>query len=159
MSILLEVQGIKELQAALKKLPDAVADTGTDEANKYFVNILRAYPPKRHVTYREAYGGWKSDKQRRYVMGAIRRGEIKIPRARTQTLSKGWDIAGSGRRSFIFNETPYADLVMGGGQVRMMTLIGWRKVDDLLEDRKETIVVKFNVGVKKAIRKLGLQGS
>lgn len=157
MSILLEVQGIKELQAALKKLPDAVADAGTDEANKYFVNILRAYPPKRHVTYREAYGGWKSDKQRCYVMGAIRRGEIKIPRARTQTLSKGWDIAGSGRRSFIFNETPYAGLVMGDGeQVRMMTLIGWRTVGDTLEGRKATVVEKFNVGVKKAIKRLGL---
>lgn len=158
MSTLIEVQGLKELQAALKKLPPLAADMGTDKANEYMINVLRSYPPPRRVTYREAYGGWKSDKQRRYFFWALRNGMIRVPYLRTQTLSGGWAIAGSGARSFIYNETPYVGWVMGDGQARMMQLIGWKKADDILEERKDRVTEKFNAGVKKAIKQLGLQG-
>jgi len=52
-----------------------------DVAYKY-VSRKRAYPPT----------GWQSDKQRRYVMWAIKTGKIKIGRAHTPThYSESWD--------------------------------------------------------------------
>ena len=53
-----------------------------DVAYKY-VSRKRAYPPT----------GWQSDKQRRYVMWAIKTGVIKIGRAHTPTThySDSWD--------------------------------------------------------------------
>jgi len=158
----IDVSGIEEIQAKLKKLPAEVIGAGIDEANVYLVNVLHEYPTYHHVSRKQAYpevGGWFSDKQRRYVMGAIKRGEITIPYRRTQELAKNWRVYGKGIDSIIANETPGAAYVQGNSrteQSRMSKMIGWKGIDVIIVERINRIVEKFDAGVKKAMRKLGL---
>jgi hypothetical protein len=48
------------------------------------------YPKKNTERWR---GRWASDKQRRYVMAAIRRGDIRVPYQRTGGLANRWSAA------------------------------------------------------------------
>ena len=155
----IEIQGLEEIQRAMIKLAPEAIDEGVDEANKYALNVLRTYPPKKYVSRRQAYGvTFFSDRQRRYFFAALGRGEIQVPYRRTQQLSKGWKVVGQGKSSFIANETPYASLVMGGPgeQSRHPAAIGWKSAENVIKERAAQLVEKFNVGVKRAIKRLRL---
>jgi hypothetical protein len=168
--IAIDVQGLAELQSFLSKLPDAVADDGVDEANKYLLNVVRAYAPYKYITRAQAYPnavitfpsgkqlkGWHSVNQFRYVMARINEGSINPGKPnRNQNLSKGWKIIGKGRKSILANEIGYAGYVQGskGEQARMHTLIGWKGVDVIVKERMNTILEKFMVGVNKALKRL-----
>ena len=151
------VDGLKEIQAKLDKLPEAAADAGVDSANAYLLNIMRINASKNYVTRKAAYGqSFQSDKQRKWFFASLNDGTLKIPYTRTQGLSKGWQIEGSGRLSFLSNSAPGADYVIGQGQSRHEALVGWKKVDNTLKEHLERIIRAFDAGVKKAIRQLGL---
>ena len=152
------VEGAQELSAALQKLPDAVQDGAVDEINGYLVNVLKTYPSYKHITFKNAYGGWFSDKQRKYVMARIREGSITpgTPH-RTQQMARGWKIVGTGRSSIIANETPYATYLMSDTQqARMPEKIGWKKLKDIITERMARIQEKADAGVRKALQKLKL---
>jgi len=154
----IEIQGAEGLAEALAKVPDVVADAAIDEANAYMVRSLRAYPPYTHVTYQAAYGGWKSEKQRRYVMARISEGTITPGKAnRTQNMSRGWEIVGYGRSSFITNQVDYAHFLMSDdSQANMPKFIGWKRVGDVLKERTKEILRRAEIGAKNAIKLLGL---
>ena len=155
--IAVSIDGLEEIAAKLAKLPDAAGDAGVDESSKYAIEVLRKYPPQRSVSRKAAYGvTFFSAKQRRFFFAALRDGRINVPYRRTQTLRKGWRQVGTGRTSFIANETPWADLVMGAGQSRHAKKIGWKQAGAMLLERIDRLVQKFDVGVAKAIKKLGL---
>lgn len=156
----IDVQGIKELQAKLAKLPKAAQDAGADEAYDYLLNVLREYPPYKYVSRATGYDGtpWFSEKQRRYVMAAINEGTIVPGRSnRSQEMAKGWKKHGSGAAAFIANEVPYSGYLMGDdSQSRHMAKIGWKTLSKVTQERLSKIVEKFDAGVKKAIKRLGL---
>ena len=155
--IAIDTQGVLETQKMLAQIPDAITDDGTDNANKYLLNVVRAYAPYKHITFQQAYGGWFSEKQRRYVMARIKEGSITPGRSnRNQRLSRGWKIIGKGRNSLLANEVPYSPYVQGeaGEQARMHTLIGWKGVDVIVKERMSKIVEQFMVGVNKALKRL-----
>lgn len=157
--IAIDVTGIEEISKKLAKLPDAVADEGTDEANKYLLNVLKTYPPYRYVSRKSAYGQtFVSDKQRKYVMARIREGSITPGRAnRTQTFRAGWRIIGAGAKSIIANETPYGKYLMDDqGQARQPGLVGWKKISAITKERINAILKAFDGGVSRAIKHLGL---
>lgn len=156
--IAIEVQGIEELQAKLDKLPPEAADMGIEEGNKYLLAVFRQYPPQKYVSRKAAYGRtFESDKQRRYFFAALKDGRISVPYKRTQRLSRGWKKLGYGRNSFLANETPYAGLMQQKAtQSRMAAKGGWEPIEDLIRERMPRLLQRFEGGVKKALRKLGL---
>ncbi len=153
----IDASGIKELALKLDRLIDAVGDEGVNTANAYMLDAVKLYPPQKRVTLQEAYGGFISDKQRRYFFAALRDGRIQVPYNRTQTLRNNWRVVGTGKTSFIANDVSYAGLVMGDNeQARMHNLIGWQKLADFISARLPEIIRRFEAGKKKAISKLNL---
>jgi hypothetical protein len=85
------IEGAKQIAFDISRLPETVQDSAADEVNKYLLNVFKAYPTYKYVPFRTAYGGFFSDKQRRYVMASIKKGIIKPGSAhRTQTMANGW---------------------------------------------------------------------
>ena len=153
-----DIIGIKELQNKLAELPDEAQDAAAEEIAPYLVNVFKQYPPYTYVRFKAAYGGWFSDRQRKYVMARIREGTI-VPgkSSRTQRLAQGWKVIGKGANSLVVNEVPYAGYVMGDDeQARMPRKIGWKTIGGLVRDRMDQIIRRADAGVKKAIRRLGL---
>lgn len=154
----IDVSGEEEIARKLKALPPAAQDMVTDEVSKYLINnILRIEPPKNYVTRRAAYGiPFFTDKQRRWFFANLNSGELKIPYNRTHGLVRGWKQEGSGRRSFLANETKGAEYVIGEKQSRHERLVGWLKVSETLKRHMKSIMGKTDGAIKKAIKKVGL---
>lgn len=76
---------------------------------------------------------WASDKQRRYVMAAIRRGEIIVPYRRSGTLASSWRAARTPNGATITNSKYYAHYVVGdsagGGQYWMHSGRWWKATE------------------------------
>ena len=76
------------------------------------------YPPKNTQRMR-----WVSERQRRYVMAAIRRGDIQVPYQRTGNLANRWSATQTQDGATLQNTADYAHWVVGdlkgGGQYWM----------------------------------------
>lgn len=153
----LDIAGSKELADKLDQLPPAAGDAGVESANDYIINVEQTYIPYQHVSISQQ-GGWASDKQRRYVMARIREGSISVPYRRTQTLRKGWQRLGSGVNQIVVNQVPYAGYVKDiQSQSKGHMLGGWEVWQNEIRERAEEITRRFDAGVDKAMRKLGLK--
>jgi hypothetical protein len=142
------------IQTVLPRLPQEIRDTATDEVSKYLLNVLRGYPPYQYVSRKSAYGvTFFTAKQRGWFFANLREGNLDIPYKRSQTLSRGWDIIGSGEKSILVNDTPYAHHVYGDPQSRHPAAIGWKRLPDILKERQERIRAIIKAAVKKAMRK------
>lgn len=151
----IDIVGEEIIAAAMAKLPGEVADQGVEEANRYVLDTMRTYAQYNYVGRDRV--PWASEKQRRYVMMQISKGNIKVPCGRTQNLRKNWKLVGEGRNQIVANETPYAGFVMGEGmQGRRHNIMGWETETTRIKTRMDRILDRFNQGVRKAIAKLGL---
>ncbi len=164
----IDIAGDKEIAAKLAKLPVAVQDSGVIEANKYIVNVMQEYQPYKHIFRSRAFPnlsfatpggkrkvGYSSWKQFQFVHALAAEG--KLPYSRTQKMRRGWKTVGQGRNQIVVNEVEYSGYVMGGGeQDRLHKKMGWKTMEDRVKDRMPRIVEKFDVGVKKSIKKVGL---
>jgi NAD(P)-dependent dehydrogenase (short-subunit alcohol dehydrogenase family) len=141
----------------IEKLPDGARQIATPIIGDEVVNLMRQYEAYSYVSRAQAYPnapagpGWFSEKQRRYVMAAIRRGEISIPYARTQALANGWQRVGVR----IVNTTSYAKYVQGDNtQSRHEALVGWKTVSQKVEANQQKIMAAARNAVRTAVRKL-----
>lgn len=146
--ISIEIPGLEELAKGLailgefQEVKDAirVAAEGIEDA-------LADYPPRKYVSIQEA-GGWVSEKQRRYVIAAIRDGRIEFPYRRGQSdpsedLGQSWTIKeeahGLGAR--IGNDTSYGPYVQDAKeQSSMMAKIGWKTTEEVAEEEEDNVV-------------------
>ena len=110
----------RELRAFAKKLQAAGPLVNkrfveaTTEAASFIWDFLGDYPQRStHTTM-----NFVSEKQRRYVMWAIRNGVIQVPYRRTGTLGRRWrsfeqrpHVVMGGIRAVITNNVPYAHWV------------------------------------------------
>lgn len=97
---------------------------------------LKHYPSYKYITRARAYGQtFVSDKQRRYVMAAIRDGRITPGQEnRTGLQAESWKYAVENNRVRIYNTASGSKYTMGDmTQANMMRLIGWRKVSDVVK--------------------------
>lgn len=159
----LDTSGVPELMRVLSDMPTAIQDAVIPDMAEYLRDRMRQYSPYQYVSYKSAYGGWKSDKQRRYVMAAIRRGDITpgVPR-RTQTLANGWQVIGNDRNAILANEVPYSPYVQGessGQQARLPALAGWQGIDKVIPQEDNNLLKRAIRATNRAIRKLGLKTS
>ena len=152
------IDGLEELRAKLARFPKEARDAAGNYVTPYILNIMREYAPYAYVPFQTAYGGWFSEKQRRFVMAAIREKRIRpgTPR-RTSTLRKGWQYMGEGEDTLVYNDVDYAGFVVGdNAQARMHIKIGWWTVGSRLKERAGEIERKAKAGVDHAISKAGL---
>lgn len=130
------VQGDVELSKRLLRLasPETIGRANRRIA-EYIRDQAQKYPPKRSVTRKQAYGSsFQSDKQRRWFFAALKAGQIRVPYQRTGTLLRGWKIMPFGSQDFlVINETEYAGYVMGATQSRMMSMIGWKTLEGIVD--------------------------
>lgn len=142
MNIRITSKGIPEVQAWLKTIANGVRTRSMEWVLQYLVGDqthgLKHYPPYKYITMQRAYGGFKSDRQRRYVMAMIKEGKIDpgVPH-RTGELQRGWTYRmwSQATQGTISNPTSYAQYVMGNEQqANMHKLIGWRTVMTNIKD-------------------------
>lgn len=152
------IDGLEELRSKLDRFPPEAQNEAGDMVSDYVLNIMREYAPYKYIPYKAAYGGFFSDKQRKYVMAAMREGRMSAGAPhRTQKLRQGWKKMGGGADTLVYNDVPYAGYVVGDGdQANMHTMIGWWTVSSRLGERSEQIERLAKAGVDKAIKKLGL---
>lgn len=155
-----EVQGMVEIKKRLEKLPEAVQDAVVDDVTKYYLNVFRdSQPAPNYVTRTAAYGvPFFTPRQRRWFFAALRDGTIEVPYRRTGGLRKSWRQVGEGARSFIVNDAEGAQFVVDDEmQSRHERMVGWFRVNELMEQRIEKAIRIADAAAKKAIRKLGLE--
>jgi len=150
-----DIEGLPQLQNKLKHLPQDVKDAVGDDIAKYLLNVVRAYPPQKSVTRKQAYGTtFFSDKQRRWFFWALKNGALDVPYKRTQAFSRSWRIIGKGTDTIVVNETDYGGYLMGPGeQSRMSKIIGWKTTEQVLDERAERIDRIADAALKKALNK------
>lgn len=151
-----DVYGIEELNRKLAAWPLAAQNAAVDATSEYLLEVVRTYPPYAHITYKAAYGGFKSDKQRKYVMARIREGTITPGvKNRSQRFRRGWKVIDKGTSSMIVNEVPYGRFLMGDAeQARMPKMIGWKKLGNIIKERMKEIERRARAAIKKVMRRL-----
>jgi hypothetical protein len=154
--IKIDVIDLDKVLKFLIDLPEECADQAVEDVNDYMLNVARTYPSYRYIPFAKAYGGFFSDKQRRYVMGAIRRGEI-VPGQpnRSQAYARAWHKVGEGRGQYLANSTSYGMHLQSEQQARMPAMIGWKKISDILQERLPKIEQIILAAVKKVMKKRG----
>lgn len=149
--------GMDKLQEKLDRLLPEVGDTGVEYANNYMLNVMvrKEVPGYKHISYKAAYGKppppgffykWKH-------------GLIDVPYRRRgpgNGVTGAWQIQGAGQNAFLVNTDPAAKWVYSEDQARMMQMIGWRRISQMLDKYTKNIVASFDRGVKAAIKKVGL---
>jgi hypothetical protein len=158
MNIKFTSAGIPAVLEWLKKIGYSSQRKATELVTEYLVGNqehgLKHYPPYKYVPYAKAYGGFKSAKQRRYVMAMIKEGRIDpgYPH-RTGEFQRGWSFQPSGANRYtIKNDTPYAGYLVGNDyQANMPRLIGWRKIADIIKSNLSGAFRHAQAGLKKWI--------
>lgn len=119
------------------------------------LSLKESYPAYKYVSRAEAYPdapagpGWFSDRQRRYVMAKMRKGEIAIPYQRTDTLKQGWQSTGVG----IKNTVPYSRYVQGSmSQSQHENLVGWPTTRNWLKEHIGQIIDRARPVIAEALR-------
>ena len=152
----IDITGLPELQAYLKRLPPAVADAVVDAVSKLAIDIFQSeQPSKKYVTRKAAYGqSFQSDKQRRWFFAALNKGAIQVPYNRTQAMRRAWKQIGAGAKSIVANEAEGVEFVMGDGtQSRHEALVGWKTVSKMIKEHTPRIERVAIAAAQKAIDK------
>ena len=144
------IHGFDELNKRLKD-PQirAFAKDAMDQATALVAYEAARYPPQ--ITGRPY--PWKSQKQRRYVIAAIRRGEIVVPYRRTGTLGQRWEskVKWNGKELIgeVSNKTAYAPYVQGLEQNPFHKEGGWQVLTDVAEKQMNAITAFFHDALTK----------
>jgi hypothetical protein len=154
----IDIQGLEQVQRALKSLHPKIVDEASDDLAKYLINVFRMYPPKNYITRTQAYGKpFQSDRQRRWFFANLNEGNINVPYNRTQGMASAWTITGKGVKTIITNDTEAARWTMSDDQSQHEKLVGWKKITTIVEERAQKIEDVLSGAAKKAIRKLGFK--
>jgi hypothetical protein len=121
---------------------------------------LKKYPPYKHVPWRQVngnneFGGFYSDKQRRYVMAKIRSGEIDPGYSASEGRVKdAWQMTATGSRWTVKNDVTHAQWLMGDRtQSRHSALQGWRKVSEVIRANMAGALRHAQAALNEYIRK------
>ena len=149
--------GMDKIEEKLKQLPELVGDMGVEASNNYMLNVMirKEVPGYKHVSWKQAYGKPPPGG----FFAKLKSGEIQVPYQRRgpgNGVTGAWQIRGAGRDALLVNTDPAAKWVYSENQARMMQLIGWRRISQMIDKYTKNIVQAFDRGVKAAIKKLGL---
>ena len=138
--IKISVKGIDEVRAFLARLGAEAKHVTEGAVTEYLIGDethgLKHYPPYKYLgtseegAYKKVYGGFFSDRQRRYVMAMIREGQI-IPgqSSSNRYMGDAWHAEDKGRYWVAMNDVAHTKYVVGDtDQSRMMEMKGWDKI-------------------------------
>lgn len=154
--IKISVRGLEEVRKKIATLGKDAKHFAEGQVGEYLVGDMRHglkhYPGYQYVPQSEV-GGWKSDKQRRYVMAMISEGKIDpgVPH-RTGELQRGWTLKDAGRFWTIQNPVDYAGWVMGETQALRQEKIGWRKWPQVVMDNFRGAIRHAQAELKKWLK-------
>lgn len=145
----------------LERLPEGARAIAVPEIAEEVADAMREYDSYQYVSRAQAYPnapagpGWFSDRQRRYVMAAIRSGTIQIPYQRTGILSASWRVSGTGAEAQVVSDAPAATYVMGApGQSNHERLVGWRTTQQRIEDAQQRIITRARNAIRRAVYRI-----
>jgi hypothetical protein len=141
MQISVNIRNLEKVVAFLKELPRGVVKVALPAIAEYIIGDgrrgLKHYPVYKYVSRKHAYGKtFVSDKQRRFVMAAIREGRIDpgYPH-RTGNTQRAYTMVTSnnGYTVKIQNKTKGAHYTRDNqGQARLNLLAGWKKTSEVV---------------------------
>ena len=148
-------RNLAQVQAYLRSLPRGISDSALKAFTTYIIGTqahgLKHYSPYKYVMRKRAYGQtFKSDKQRRFVMAAIKEGRID-PGAphRTGKGQRGWQMNKTSRGYTISNAEPSMYYSMSDkGQARLNAMGGWRQVMQVVKDNMAGAMRSANAAVR-----------
>jgi len=159
------IRNVKEVQAYLSTVPRDTVRVAIEAIAKYVIGEEGAPGAGRHglmhddpykqTTRAAVYGRtFESDKQRAYVMAAIRSGEIKIgqrsPKQTDASQGYGYNLTNNGYGATIKNEKPgaYWSRVWGGWK-------NWRTIPQVISDNMRGAIRHANTEIKKFLSRKG----
>ena len=152
--------GIAQITSRISSLPDEYIAEVLEAIGDHALGVLKDSQPRyKYVSRAEAYPdapagpGWFSDRQRRYVMGAINRGEIVVPYHRTGEMAEAWIFGKSENTYRLSNTTPGVEFVMGDQQARQPALVGWKKASAIVAGALTFRSSKFRKAVQSAYQR------
>lgn len=157
-----EIRGIEKVQDYLATLKRGQVKVVLLAIGEWLIGTpqrgLKHYQPYKYVPIRKA-GGFKSDKQRRFVMAMIREGKIDpgVPH-RTGNTQRAWhlDEGSNGYKPVIVNATKGALYTRSDTlQSKLNALAGWRKVSDIISTNIAGAIRHAQAAINELIRKKG----
>jgi hypothetical protein len=155
--IKVSIKGVDKVVEYLRTVPLGVKTVAGRSVAEYLVGNtshgLKHYPPYKHVPY-SAIGGFKSDKQRRYVMARIREGTIDPGySASNGYLRDAWTIGGEPPRYVIKNDVHYAGFLVGDQDQSLHSQKqGWRTVSRNIADNIAGAIRAANLAIAKWLK-------
>lgn len=133
-----DLPDLMRLLGVVGEPPSDVLQAGAEE---FRLVLVESYPP---VQLPRPPYPWESERQRRYVIMAIRQGLIIVPHQRTGAHGRGWDVgAESPNRWHVRNINPVATYIQGGRQSNYMKMLGWQKIPAVYTKHAERIRTKM----------------
>lgn len=112
----MEVKGFNRVANKLRTLAAKMDEITSDEIYKWAQQTRADLKAEPYPAKNEKSKTWASDKQRKYVMAAIREGRIQVPYRRTGGLANRWSAARTTKGAVIRNSARYAKYVVGDEQ-------------------------------------------
>lgn len=149
----IRIDGIDPILKKLEALEGGKAlRTGMYQAGEHVLKVAKRYPPKNRPTRKSVYGStWKTERQRRFMMWAIRNpGEsgIEVPYRRSQSpgterFKQQWSHTwrSDGRVHDIGNHASYGLWLMDPKrQSQYMRAVGWKTTQKIADDERNRCV-------------------
>ncbi len=155
-----DMRGDEQVKAYIKTIPHGVTRVGIYAIAEYILGDqthgLKHYPPYRYITRKKAYGKtFSSDKQRRFVMAAIREGRIDpgVPH-RTGNTQRAWRLIKSNpyRPKIVAKGAGPYYTADDQGQARLNAMIGWRKMAKNIADNMVGALRHANAEIRKWLK-------
>jgi hypothetical protein len=119
------------------------------------LETLRSYMADNYPPPYTGGAHFVSERQRRYVMAAIRRGTIKVPYQRTGKLGQSWVYeitpSGNGLRGTVGPGIDYARWVQSSESQAMIHRGRWRTDLDAVNANRGRIVAHFRAAIRRAL--------
>lgn len=154
------VQGLDQLKVKLAELRDPQALRAWVAAAAHaLLGHVKAYPPAKRLKRSGVYGqAFQSDRQRRWIFAALKRGEIPYFRGqnpRSENLGQSWTVAmRSNTAAVIGTQASYARRVKDKPlQTRFMRAIGWRSVQQDATDHAGEVRDIIGAGIEQIINR------
>lgn len=159
--ISVKITGGEVLRKMLEQFPveleKAITAAGEESAKEVLETTgIRKYPPVQLP--RPAMP--MTDKQRRGFFAKLRAGEIEVPYVRGGSKSKEFGrqfyVTQQGYNTIVGNNSPYNDYLIGPNQAAYMAVLGWRKLDEVAQEKKDKMEKIYAGWVKRSIKQAGL---
>ena len=160
----LQIEGLKELIAALDRFPQEVQQgmqTGMSGGTEIVREGLAKYPARR-LGVKVTFG---SDRQRKGFFAKLHSGEIEVPYRRgmspgSQRLGASWTkevktVGPAQIKGIVGTRASYAELVQGEQQTGMHAGTGWPTVDQVLKEKRKQLEVFFGQVIQRVLARMG----